>query len=420
MIFNFGDWFSGIIDSLVEMWTPGASTILGGEDSFLFKIIWNGLFNGLMGGLGGVLPFVFAFFIFIEIMQDVGYLPRAAYLMDRFLQRLGVHGKTIIPILLGFGCNVPAISAASIMETEKEKRRAILIGSMIPCSAVATIVMGLVGKYLGIEYAWLLYLVSFTSIIIVGRILANLDVAVESELIIELHDFRKPNFKVILKQTWNRCKEFVYLALPLIVIISGLMEILMQFDLLNPVNTFLSPITVGLLGLPIGIGVYFLYGILRKELNLVLLELFVTVSLGSSMLEYLSPIQMIVFCVITMIYIPCVAVIFTIKKESGIHYAILISVLEVLLAVVIAGAIRWINVLILLIIPDIADLVGITITFIIFFILVGIFLLILPNMMDIHNKQELTAIKPNLIPSSDCYGKSCNSSDMCKNCGYKR
>ena len=112
-------------------------------------------------------------------------IPRAAYLMDRFMHHIGVHGKTIIPILLGFGCSVPAITATSIMETEKEKRRAIIIASMIPCSAVTTIVMGLVAKYMGIGYALLLYLINFVIIILVGKYLTKHDVSEESELIIQ-------------------------------------------------------------------------------------------------------------------------------------------------------------------------------------------------------------------------------------------
>lgn len=122
LVFKFGNWISGLFDSLFDQWSPGAAKILGGMDAILYKIIWNGLFGGLIGGVGGVLPYVLPFFIIIEILQDIGYLPRAAYLMDRFMHRIGVHGKTIIPIILGFGCNVPAVSACAILDTEKDRK----------------------------------------------------------------------------------------------------------------------------------------------------------------------------------------------------------------------------------------------------------------------------------------------------------
>ena len=145
--------------------------------------------------------------------------------MDQMMHKIGVHGKTIIPMLLGFGCNVPAVSASMIMENEREKRRSILISSMVPCAAVSTIVMGLVGNYLGLGYALLLYIINFTAIIVIGRILSKMDGCAQSELIIEFHDFRKPNFNVLLKQTWHRSKEFVVMALPLIIILGIFIQI---------------------------------------------------------------------------------------------------------------------------------------------------------------------------------------------------
>ncbi|MHA1764979.1 MAG: ferrous iron transport protein B, partial [Promethearchaeota archaeon] len=341
MIFRFGNWISGLMDDLIISLTPGAEKLMGGPDNWIFKLVWNGFVAGLFAGIGGVLPFVIPFYFFIEILQDIGYLPRAAYLMDRFMHRIGVHGKTIIPILLGFGCSVPAVSACAIMETENQRKRSILISSMIPCSAITTIVLGLVAKYLGLGMTAILYLILFSIIISVGKILTIFSDVDESELIIELHDFRVPNFKVILKQTWHRSKEFVYLALPLMIILGVLLQIFVEFNLLEWMNVLLSPITVYFLGLPIGIGVYLIYGILRKELNLILLQLFVA-SLGITMVEYLSPIQMITFTLITLLYIPCLATFITIKKEAGRKFAWHLLFFRIITAILVAGIFRWI------------------------------------------------------------------------------
>ncbi len=341
-VFKFGDLVSGSLDIIYDHYTPSVAASLGGLDNWLYKILWIGVVGGLFAGVGGVLPYVIPFFMIIEILQDTGYLPRAAYLMDRFMHHLGVHGKTIIPVLIGFGCNVPAVSAAMIMETEKERKRAIIISSMIPCSAVTTIVMGLVARYMGFWYAILIYFINFAVIVGLGKILTLMDKddSTKSELIIELHDFRRPNLKVIFKQTWARSKEFVYMALPLIVVLGIFLQIMLEFQLMDPINTLLSPITVYALGLPIGVGVYLFYGVLRKELNLVLLEVFVA-SMGMLIPEYMTYLQIFTFTLVTMLYVPCLATIVVIKKDTGWKFALQVFFFEILLALVFGTVVHW-------------------------------------------------------------------------------
>jgi len=418
VVFKFGNWVSGSLDALFELWSPGAASALGGADSTLYKIVWNGLLGGLIGGVGGVLPFVLPFFIIIEILQDIGYLPRAAYLMDRFMHRIGVHGKTIIPIILGFGCNVPAVSACAILDTERERRRSVLISSMIPCSAVTTIVLGLVARYLGIWYAFLLYVINFITIIIIGKVLTLLDGSQESELIIELHDFRKPNIKVIAKQTWHRSKEFVIIAMPLIIALGAIMQILIEFNLLDPLNIVLSPIT-RILGLPIGVGAFLFYGVFRKELNLVLLENYVLFTLGISMTEYLSPIQMIVFTVVVMLYVPCFATIITIKKELGWKYMFFIFFLEILIALIMGALLRWLFELMTLF-NGLQETAVVFLTFGVYFLLALIVIMIL-NLIKkkVKNKKskgnegkEFITLKDSTKSCADC--KGCNDSKSLK------
>ena len=100
--------------------------------------------------------------------------------MDKFMHAIGVHGKSIIPILLGFGCNVPAVAASAIMETEREKSGRFFSDSMIPCSARTTIILGLVAKYVGWQYAMLLYIVDFIVVIIIGKMLSLADLNKEN------------------------------------------------------------------------------------------------------------------------------------------------------------------------------------------------------------------------------------------------
>ena len=301
---------------------------------------------GLFGAITGVLLYVIPFFFVIEILQDSGYLPRAAFLLDKFMHYIGVHGKTIIPMVLGFGCNVPACAGCRIMETQREKKISIAMTSIIPCAAVMTVVLGLVGRYLGLGWVLFLFAINFSVIILVGRILNKVMPGECTELIMEMHEYRLPNHKVIFKQTWMRTKEFIFKALPLIVVLGIILEIMLIFDLLSPLNTILAPITVIWLGLPAVTGVFLIYGILRKELTLVLLEI-LAFSLGLTIVDLLNPIQMITFCMVTMLYVPCFATIVVIAKQTSWKYAAQICFLEIGIALLIGGIFHFASVAII-------------------------------------------------------------------------
>jgi len=337
--FSIGDFIAGLIDNAFIIWSE---IIYGnfGEDNVWVKVFWDGGVGGLFGAVGGVLVYVIPFFFIIEILQDSGYLPRAAFLMDRIMHSLGVHGKTIIPMILGFGCNVAGCAGCRIMETEREKKVSVALTSLVPCAATMTVVLGLVGRYLGFYWIIILFLINFTVIFIVGRILNKTLPGQCTELIMEMHEYRVPNYKVIFKQTWVRSKEFIFKAMPIMLILGIVLQILLIFNALEPVNIILSPVTVLWLGLPAITGVFLIYGILRKELTLVLL-LILANSLNITLLELLTPIQMIVFSSITMLYIPCFATIILIAKQTSWKYAIQISLLEIAIALLIGGVINF-------------------------------------------------------------------------------
>ncbi|MFW9987812.1 MAG: ferrous iron transport protein B [Candidatus Odinarchaeota archaeon] len=337
--FKIGEFFGGLLDNVYGMWSEVIYSLFG-ENTLIIKIFWDGGMGGLIGAVGGVLVYVIPFFFIIEILQDSGYLPRAAFLMDRVMHFLGVHGKTIIPMILGFGCNVPACAGCRIMETEREKKISIVLTSLVPCGATITVVMGLVGRYIGFEWLIFLFIINFSVILLVGRILNKIMPGTCTELIMEMHEYRVPNYSVIAKQTWLRTKEFVYKALPIIVILGIILEILLIFNALEPVNLVLSPISVVWLGLPVTVGVFLIYGILRKELTLVLLAVFAQ-NLGLTVLELLTPIQMIVFSLVTMLYIPCFATVIVIAKQTNWKYALNISIMEIAVALLIGGIVNW-------------------------------------------------------------------------------
>ena len=337
--FSIGDFIAGLIDDAFIVWSDLIYASIS-EDNVWVKILWDGGVGGLFGAVGGVLVYVIPFFFVIEILQDTGYLPRAAFLMDRVMHSLGVHGKTIIPMILGFGCNVPACAGCRIMETEREKKISIALTSLVPCAAVMTVVLGLVGRYLGFFWVLILILINFSVIFVVGRILNKTLPGQCTELIMEMHEYRLPNYAVIFKQTWVRTKEFIFKAMPIMVLLGIILEVLLIFNALEPINVILSPVTVLWLGLPAITGVFLIYGILRKELTLVLLSILAN-SLNITLLELLTPIQMIVFSMVSMLYVPCFATVIILAKQTSWKYAIQISLLEIFLALLIGGVINF-------------------------------------------------------------------------------
>ena len=336
--FIIGDFLGGILDEYYGIWSESFHGLYG-ENTVWVLILWDGALGGFIGAIAGVIVYVIPFFLIIEILQDSGYLPRAAFLLDRFMHSLGVHGKTIIPMVLGLGCNACACAGCRIMETEREKKISIALTSLIPCAAVLVVVMGLVGRYLGIGWVLFLFGINFAVIILVGRILNKTMPGQCTELIMEMHEYRKPNTNVIFKQTWLRSKEFIFKALPIIIILGVLLEIMLILDILEPVNVIMSPITVLWLGLPLVTGVFLIYGILRKELTLVLLALLAN-NMGLTLLDLMTPIQMIIFSLVTMLYVPCFATIIIIAKQTSWKYALQISGLEIGIALLIGGAIN--------------------------------------------------------------------------------
>ncbi|MFX1447624.1 MAG: ferrous iron transport protein B [Promethearchaeota archaeon] len=336
---TLGDFFAGLLDDAFTFLSDLIYTSFS-ENNVWVKTFWDGGVGGIFGAIGGVLVYVIPFFFVIEILQDSGYLPRAAFMMDRIMHSLGVHGKTIIPMILGFGCNVPACTGCRIMETQREKKISIALTSLVPCAATMTVVFGLVGRNLGFFWILILFLINFSVIFIVGRLLNKTLPGQCTELIMEMHEYRVPNYKVIFKQTWIRTKEFVYKAMPIMVILGIILEILLIFNALEPINIVLTPVTVFWLGLPPITGVFLIYGILRKELTLVLLSILAN-SLNERLIDLLSPIQMIVFSLVTMLYVPCFATIIIIAKQTNWKYAAQISLLEIGLALLIGGLINF-------------------------------------------------------------------------------
>jgi ferrous iron transport protein B len=254
--------------------------------------------------------------------------------MDNLMHKMGLHGKAFIPVMLSFGCNVPGCLGCRIMETTRERLLTAFVVTLVPCAATSVIILGLVGNFVGIEWALGLYAINLVIIFVLGRIAFKALPGEPTELIMEMSEYRMPHLKTVAKQTWFRLREFIVMAFPLIIAGSFVIKIAEVANLLQPIANIFSPVTVTWLGLPAVTGIALIFGVLRKELTLIMLA---TLLGTTNFALVMTPAQMIVFTLVVMLYIPCVATIGALIKEFGWKKAALITVLEVALALLLGG-----------------------------------------------------------------------------------
>jgi len=330
----FGGWLTESIENLFEQFNPN---ILG----FWPELAWNGAVIGFYASLAVALGFILPFYIILGVLEDSGYLPKVAYLMDRPCHTMGLHGKAVMPLLVALGCNVPACAGCRILETDRDRFIALVLSTLVPCSARTVVILGLVGAFIGVEWAFALYIFDFLLIFLIGRTLNKILPGASVGIIMEMPPYRTPSVNVVLKQAWVRFKPFLLTAIPLIILGSVIVEAMRLTSTLSMISDFLSPLTVVWLGLPAFTGFLFIFGVLRKEAALVLL---ITVAGTTDISSVMSPLQMVVFTLVIMIYVPCVATIAAMIRETGWKRALEITVFEIGLAILIGGvAFRLLN-----------------------------------------------------------------------------
>ncbi|MFA5364488.1 MAG: ferrous iron transport protein B [Candidatus Bathyarchaeia archaeon] len=331
-IFSFGDFASGLLGDFFFGLKPAFDSVLG--TGIVGELLWGGIIEGIVGGITVALPYILPFYFILYLFEDSGYLSRIAFLMDNLMHKMGLHGKAFIPVMLSFGCNVPGCLGCRIMETARERLLTAFVVTLVPCAATSVIILGLVGNFVGIQWALGLYVFNLVIIFVLGRIAFKVLPGEPTELIMEMSDYRAPHLSTVLKQTWFRLREFIVMAFPLIIVGSFIIKIAELANLLNPIADLSSPLTVVWLGLPAVTGIALIFGVLRKELTLIMLAtLFGTTNFASVM----SNVQMVTFTLVVMLYIPCVATIAALVKEFGLKKSLTITVCEILLALLVGG-----------------------------------------------------------------------------------
>ncbi|HOS71903.1 MAG TPA: ferrous iron transport protein B [Bacteroidales bacterium] len=330
-VFKLGNWLSSVLETVFSSWHNWWIASVG--ETFLASLSWSAI-EGVLALVEIALPYILPFYIILYILEEWGYIARISFLMDNLMHKIGIHGKGCISFIIGLGCNVPGCLSCRIMESRRERFLTAVLVTLVPCSAVSVIVFGLVGKYVGLIWAFGLYVFAMVIIFIAGKILSKLLPGEPVELIMPMPDYKKPHLKAILYQTWDALKEFIYIAAPIVIIAGVVIQAINLAGWMPAISRFMSPVTVNWLGLPAITGILLIFGILRKELILVMLAAY----LGTTeFAEVLTPVQMITLAVVSMFYVPCIATVSVLWKEYGWKRALAVTLIEILFAILLAG-----------------------------------------------------------------------------------
>ncbi|MBP7148179.1 MAG: ferrous iron transport protein B [Acidobacteria bacterium] len=305
----------------------------------VFGAAVQGIVLGLSGGVVIVLPYLLPFLVGLSLLEETGYLARMAYLLDGLMHRIGLHGKSIVPLVLGYGCSVPAVMATRILDSPRERRITAMLAVLVPCSARSVVILGLVGAVLGPWAALAVYIVNLA-------VTAGIAIVLERRagpgpipgLVLEVPDLRLPSVHTVFFRTWIALREFVAVAWPLLIVSSAVLSVLELAGAGQAINSGLAPLTVTLLGLPAAVGMTLVFGVLRKELSLMML----VQALGTARIaDALAPAQVVAFALFVVFYVPCLATLVALGREVGWRAAGWVALLTLGLATALAVAGRF-------------------------------------------------------------------------------
>ena len=336
----FGSWLQDGVSALIDLfsgWLEGTLAAAGAPD-VLISLVCDGIISGV-GGVLSFLPQIALLFFFLSFLEDSGYMSRAAFIMDRLLRRFGLSGKAFIPMLMGFGCSVPAIMGARTMENEKDRRMTILLIPFMSCSAKLPVYGLLSAAFFG-PWAGLvvfgLYVIGMAVGILSGIFFKHTLFAGEpAPFVLELPPYRFPSIENIATHVWQKVKGFLVKAGTLILAMSIVLWLLQSFDfslhmvddaansMLGTLGALIAPVFA-----PLGFGfwqaaVALLTGFIAKEMVVSSLSMFYGFSLTAAgtavaaAMTGFTPLSAFSMLVFILLYVPCVAATSTMAKELG-------------------------------------------------------------------------------------------------------
>lgn len=365
LTFTIGDWLKGYFEQFLDVFSGYVGCFLGtihAADWLVSLIV-----DGIIAGVGGILTFIpniAILFLALAILEDSGYMSRVAYVMDGIMGKAGLSGKAFLPMILGFGCTVPAIMASRALETEKDRRKTMIITPFMSCSARLPVYVlfssMFFGKYAHIA-AFSMYVIGMLCAIIIARILHVFEKGkINDSLLIELPEYKRPNGRTIRIYVWNKLKDYLSKAGTTIFIASILIWLVLNFGMTgmvtNPAESFGAMIGRGLEPVmrPAGLGMWqiivsLIAGISAKEV--VVSSFSVLFGVGSAEAASMTtvidnlknidpsfgPLNAYCMMLFVLLYVPCAAAMATIKKESGsTAFTLKLALFQILFAWVMA------------------------------------------------------------------------------------
>ena len=320
LVFMAGSYLEEIIVSLFEFIIVSPIRTAG-LDPLLSEVLLS-LVIAIQAGLGIAFPFVFTFYLLISLVEDSGYMTRMAFLADRVMHRFGLHGQAIIPMVLGLGCNVPAIMGIRQLGTRRERMIAAVLITMVPCSARTVIIAGIVAAFVGIIAAFSLYLIVFVLILITGVILSRITPGDQIGMVLELPPLRMPRLRQVFTRSWIHIREFLVIAMPLLMVSSVILGLLGYFGITDLFQNAVTPFMENVLGLPGFASTALLFGILRKEMAF---ETLIVLAGTASLPAVMTKLQLYTFALVSTLFVPCISTIAVLSREMGWRVAFIIS-----------------------------------------------------------------------------------------------
>jgi ferrous iron transport protein B len=332
VVFYVSTWIDAMTSARLVEWTSAWQ-----PDSTV-GIVGRAVADGLIGLTGIVVPYMIPLVLLLVALEEAGVMARIAFAVDRGFHGLGLHGGVAVPFLLGLGCNVPAISSIGKTTTGRERVVASVLVTFVPCSARSAIILALAGKYLGGFGVAGIFLLTLVVIAVLGQVLRRRYPRAGPGQVQEIPPYRLPRWRRLVSETWVRTNDILTIVTPLLVGGSVILALLAHFGADRVINVLLTPITTWWLGLPVALGVPILFGVLRKELSLLMIYQALG---GFDVSQYLNSIQIVTFLLFLTFYVPCVSTFAVMLKTIGRREALVSVSLSVGAALLVGGLVRF-------------------------------------------------------------------------------
>ena len=331
-VFEVSAFLDGLTVARLIAWAePWQPTDLAG-------VLARAVLDGFIGLAGIVIPYMIPLVLLLVWLEESGIMHRVAFVVDRGFHRLGLHGGVALPFLMGLGCNVPALAATAAVTHGRDRTVASLLITFLPCSARSAIILAVGGKYLGGFGVFALFMLAPVVVSLVGKLLKRRYPETTPGMIQEIPVYAAPTLRALLANTWERSRDIVTIVLPLLLAGSMVLALLGHVGADAWINLALTPVTGWWLGLPVALGVPILFGVLRKDLSL----LMVFQALGTQELAgVLDPAQIATFLAFLTFYVPCVSTFAMMLRLLGRRDALYSVALSIGVALAVAAAVRW-------------------------------------------------------------------------------